>query len=184
MEDTKRPRQEKIVKGEVKVGEKHGFKAIAEEFIKEDARTVRSYLVYSVLIPKAKDILVSLVNSGLSMALYGKKGSPKSSDIPGERYSYSKPYRDDYREPDYRRRREPSYDSVVLSDYGEAEAVLNAMNDVIARYGRVSVLEMFDMLGQDCDYTQDKYGWKDLRNATIETVPDGFWIRLPKPKPI
>lgn len=184
MDEKRHPRPEKIVKGEVKVKEKSGLRSVVDEFIKEDAPTVRKYLVYNILIPKAKDILVSLVNGGLKMALYGSKGGPKSGDLPGEKYSYSKQYREEYREPEYRRRREPSYDSVVLGDYAEAEAVLSAMNDVIARYGRVSVLEMFDMLGQDCDYTQDKYGWKDLRNATIESVPDGFWIRLPKPKPI
>lgn len=177
----------KIVTGDVKVGEgKNGIRAVADAFIKEDAPTVKRYLIFDVLIPAAKRTLLDLITNGARMSLYGSKGGPDNGKgTPGTKYSYSKYYESDYREETSSRYKDrPSYDDIVFSSAGEAEMVLDTMRQTLYEYGVISVLDLFDMLGKECDHTQDKYGWKDLRTASVQPVRDGYWLKLPKPRPI
>lgn len=182
-------RAKKIVSGEVHIGDDNtSMRAIADAFIQEDAKTVKKYLLFDVLIPSLKNALYQLISSGAYMSLFGGKGAPPTKGAPlGAKYSYS-----DYYEQNNNRnnsspasRYRPSYDDIVLDSAGEAEMVLDTMRQTIYEYGCVSVLQLFDMLGQDCDFTLDKYGWRDLSNASVQpTRNGGFRLRLPKPRPI
>lgn len=180
-------KSKKIVSGEVKIMEhKPGIKGVFDDFFKEDAPTVRKYLIYSVLIPAIKKTLYELINNGARMSLFGEKGSvsDRRKEPYGMKYSYSKYYEDDDRRPEPRYKERPSYDNIVLDNAGDAEAILDALQNVIDEYGSVSILQLFDMLGKDCDYTQDRYGWTDLSNSGVRPVEDGYWLKLPKPRPI
>ena len=76
------------------------------------------------------------------------------------------------------------YEDVILETRREAEEVLNRMEDLIDSYGVVSVADLYDLVGISGNYTDNKYGWMNLRSAGIERTRDGYMLLLPKVKPL
>ena len=76
------------------------------------------------------------------------------------------------------------YDDIILESYGEAEDVLERMDELIATYQLVSVADFYDLVGVSGNYTDNKYGWTDIRNASVMRVRDGYMIKLPKALPL
>ena len=59
------------------------------------------------------------------------------------------------------------------------------MNDVIETYGMVSVMDLYDLVGISGQYTDNNYGWKNLRNAEPIRTRDGeYMLKLPKAIPL
>ena len=55
---------------------------------------------------------------------------------------------------------------------------------MIDTYGIVSVADMYDLVGIATNYTDNKYGWTNLRNAEPIRVANGYMLKLPKAGPI
>lgn len=64
---------------------------------------------------------------------------------------------------------------------GEA---LDAMCDIVERYGVVSVADLCDYLDEQHPYVATKYGWVDLTGAVIVQTEDAWVLKLPKALPI
>ena len=75
-------------------------------------------------------------------------------------------------------------DDIILESRGEAEDVLERMDELIATYQLVSVADFYDLVGVSGNYTDNKYGWTDIRNASVIRVRDGYMIKLPKALPL
>ena len=58
------------------------------------------------------------------------------------------------------------------------------MDELVSTYGLVSVADFFDLLGVTGNYTDNNYGWTDIRNAKVMRVKDGYMIKLPKALPL
>ena len=178
---------EKVVKGEVKIRKKSGFSKLVDTFISEDASNVGSYVLMDVLVPAVKKAISDIVKDGIDMFLYGGRSGGSSSHSTVDRVSYRK-YSDS--RPDDRRRDEGSsrrgyeHDDIVLETRGEAEEVLLQMDALIDTYGQVSVADMYDLVGKRCNFTDNNYGWRNIRNAEPIRVRDGFMLKLPRPIPI
>ena len=71
----------------------------------------------------------------------------------------------------------------VFDTRKEAEEVLDRMDDLIDTYGVVSVADLYDLVGISGNYTDNKYGWTNLRNADVQRVRDGYLLKLPKALP-
>lgn len=187
-EAAEKHRTSKLVSGKVMVRENQtGLRAVRDAFVKEDAASIKKYLIFDILIPAAKKTILELITNGTRATLYGSKGGyDNRSSIPAGKVSYSKYYEEPNRRPEQPRRPRISYDDIVLESAGDAQFVLDGMRQAIMEYQVVSVLDFFDMLGMrdQCDPTQDRYGWKDLSDADIVPVEDGYWIKLPKARPI
>ena len=121
------------------------------------------------------------------MVLYGgsKPGGKRST---ADRVSYRNYYDGDYRSPRSTRPTSNysgySYDDIVLSSRGEAEDVLDRMEEIIDTYKLVTVADLFDLVGVTGNYTDNKYGWTNIRNAEIVRVRDGYMIKMPRAVPI
>ena len=173
---------ERVVKGQVKSKKKNKF---ADTFISEDAASVKEYIIFDVLIPAAKNAISDMVTTGIQMMLYGEvRGGSKSK---GTKVSYSK-YYDDRRDRDYDRRSRTrsgyDYDEIILESRAEAEEVLNSMDDLLERYGLVSVADLYDLVGITGNYTDNKYGWTNLRHASVQRLRDGYLLKLPRAIPL
>jgi hypothetical protein len=77
-----------------------------------------------------------------------------------------------------------NYDDVVVNSRGEAEDVLTRMDELISAYGLVSVADLYDLVGITGNYTNNKYGWTDIRSAQVVPVRGGFLIKLPRALPL
>lgn len=178
---------EKVVTGSVKVKKKNGVTKFADTFISEDIHNVKSYVITDVLIPSIKRAISEMVTNGIDMILYGSTGG-RSKRSSADRVSYRNYYdrRDDYsyRDRDRVRTSPYSFDDIVLDSRGEAEEVLARMDELIDQYGIVSVADLYDLVGVSGNYTDNKYGWTNIRNAEPIRVRDGYMLRLPKALPI
>lgn len=160
--------------------------ALAETFISEDASNIKSYILMDVLVPAIKKAVIDIVTDGISMLFYGdtshgnRRSNTTASYISYNRYS-DRDRRDD--RTSYGRSRY-SYDDIILKSRGEAEEVLDRMCEMIDTYGIVSVADMYDLVGIATNYTDNKYGWTNLRNAEPIRVSNGYMLKLPKAGPI
>lgn len=169
-----------------KTKKKSEVKKFADVFIAEDITSVKDYIVNDVLIPAAKKAISDIITNGIDMILYGEaRGKDRRRDT-GSRVSYTKYYERD-RDRDYDRGRTRrsvyDYDDIILDTRGEAEDVLNRMDDLIDAYGMVSVADLYDLVGISGNYTDNKYGWTNLRNAEVRRTRDGYLLKLPKALP-
>lgn len=177
---------EKIVCNGVKTKKKN---KLADVFVTEDIRNVKDYIIMDVLIPAAKKALSDIVTNGIDMILYGETRSNKSK---GSKVSYSKYYDDRDRDRYSGRRDERSrtnrmgyaYDEIILENRGEAEEVLYKMDELLDVYGVVSVADLYDLVGISGNYTDNKYGWTNLRAASVQRLRDGYLLKLPKALPL
>ena len=175
---------EKVVKGAVKT-KKNEMRKFTDIFISEDAGNVKSYIIMDVLVPAIKKAISDVVRNGIDMILYGDANHSKSSSG-ASKVSYRSYYDGgrDHREPTARTRTGYSYDDIILDNRGEAEDVLSRMDELVATYGIVSVADLYDLVGITGNYTDNKYGWTDIRSARVERVRDGYIIKLPKALPL
>ena len=172
---------EKVVSGRVKKKKKN---ALADVFISEDAANVKSYVFMDVLVPAIKKAVTDIVTDGVHMIMYGDTGRKGSS---GSRTTYVS-YRDyssrDRRDDSRRSRGMYHYDEIIFESRGDADYVLDQMFEILESYDIVSVADLYDLAGESCEHTANRYGWTNLRNAEVVRVRDGYVNKLPKPGPI
>lgn len=183
--NTERQKLDKVITGTAKAKKKSAARKFTDVFVAEDASNVKSYLISDVLIPAAKKLVSDIVRDGIDMLLYGGTGhrSDRSRSSRVDYVSYSK--NSDRRSASTTRTRTGyNYDDVVLDTRGEAEDVLTRMDELIDMYGVVSVADLYDLVGISGNYTDNKYGWTNIRNAEPVRVRDGYMLKLPKALPI
>lgn len=172
---------EKVVSGPVTTRKKNGLQKFADEFVSEDAKNIKSYVFGEVLIPAIKKLVSDVVTDGIDMLLYGgtRPGNKRSA---ADRVSYRNYYdRDNRSTRDTRSSYSSySYDDIVLSNRGEAEEVLERLDELMDTYGLVRVADLYDLVGITGNYTDNKYGWTNIRNAEIVRVRDGYMIKMPR----
>lgn len=183
-----KPKMRKIVSGSVKTKKKSGMTKFADIFISENVSNVKSYLLMDVLLPAIKNTIEDVVTNGIRMILRGDTSARKSSSSRASNISYSRYYdkydrrdEDRYSSP---RRREYEYDEIVFESRGEAEAVLRRLDEAIDEYGQVTVADLYDLAGITGEYTDNNYGWMNIRNAEAVRVRDGYVLKMPKALPI
>lgn len=178
-------RTEKVVTGVVKKKKRGIFSKLSGEFISEDAKNVKSYVFGEVLIPAIKKAISDIVTDGIDIILYGESrrgGKRSTADRVSYRSYYDRDSRRDSRTPiSYN---SYSYDDIILSTRGEAEDVLSRMDELIDSYGLVRVADLYDLVGITGNFTDNKYGWTNIRNAEIIRVRDGYMIKMPRAIPI
>ena len=178
---------EKVVKGNVRVRKKTQASKFKDVFISEDVSNVKSYILMDVLIPAIKKAVSDIVTDGIDMILYGGSGGGSRKRSRSSKISYTNYYdrRDEERRhSDSRTRSGYGVDDIVLDTRGEAEDILQRMDELIDTYGIVSVADLYDLVGVSGNYTDNKYGWTNIRNAEPVRVRDGYMLRLPKAGPI
>lgn len=186
-EHPEKQRMEKVVQGAVKIKKKSEASKLRDVFIAEDASTIKSYLIADVLIPALKNTLEDVVTNGIRMLLRGETAARKSGNG-AAKINYNRMYdhRDDDRRlaTNYRNRSVYDYDNIVLETRGEAEAVIDRLCEAIDSYGQASVGDLNDLVGRTGNYTDNDYGWKNLRTARAVRTRDGYVLDLPNVVPL
>lgn len=179
---------EKVISGSAKPKKKNDVQKFADVFISEDVSNVKSYIIMDVLIPAIKKAVSDIVTNGIDMILYGESGRNKNNS------SASKvSYRNYYEKPNERRSTYNSstsrggfdYEDIIFNTRGDAETVLDAMSEVISRYGVISVADLYDLSDVSTDnHTTNKYGWTDISGCKTVRVRDGYILKLPRALPL
>lgn len=175
---------EPIVTGSLK--KKSLAKRFVSTFFMEDVKDVKKYLFFDILIPAIKDTLYNMITGGTSMLFYSDSRRPNRN---GKRGTYT-PY-DSFGRPDraertssYTRSRDrlnKNFDDIVLESRGDCERILDRMNEIIETYGQVTVADLYDLVDISSEFTDNKFGWYDLKTAGYSRLRDGRYVLdLPK----
>ena len=169
---------EKVIVGPVKTKKKSGFSKFMSGFIADESRDIKSYLFKDVVVPTIKKTITDVVD----MILYGGSRRSRSN---GPKVSYRSFY-DDPRDArsDARLAQSYSYSEIILESRGDAEEVLDQLNNILDEYKIVSVADLYDLVGLTGNYTDNRYGWTNLSNADVIRTRDGYQLKLPRALPI
>lgn len=189
-EAAKQRENKKVVSGGVRTRENKSRKFLGT-FIAGDKDSVWDTVLMDVLVPSLKKLISEGITTAADLFIYGEtRGRSKSSD----RVSYRRYYDDRDRERDRERRdserrsgarsRRFDYDDLIFDTRGDAESVLDKMQDTIAEFGLVSVADMYDFADLSAPFTSHDYGWMSLRSAGVKRVHDGYILDLPKFMPL
>lgn len=181
---------EKVVTGNVKLRKRGVARTFSDIFLTQDVDSVKHYILTDVIIPKVKDVIHDIGSEAWD-SIWGIQGKSHGNTL-ASKVSYRDYYdkKRDNREPSrysggtYRDYQRTPINDIVLDSRGEAEDVIERMYDIIATYGTVSVADLYELCGVSCNYTDNRYGWTDIRNASVVRVREGFLIKMPRPMPL
>lgn len=185
---------EKVITGDVVRRKKPLGKRFVETFTGGDAKTAGNHVLFDVMIPAAKDMLVDAVNQGIQQMLWGETrttrprvGSrPSVGHVAYNRYKPSGvgPNRDPRPSLSREARAQHNFDEIILATRAEANEVIDQLFSLISQYEVASVADFYDMCDQERTYTDEKWGWYDLRGASVARIQSGYLLDLPRPEPI
>lgn len=173
----------KIISGKVIKQKRSIIDRFAETFFGDDAKTVGLYVIWDVLIPAAKTTISEMVQTGLDMLLFGEKQKRNTRDnrtFVSYGSFYNKGPGERERNSSFRRSTAKVIDNIIFESRSEAEEVLEAMAELINTYGYVSLSDFYSLVGEESEYTDEKYGWTNMIRARVERVRGGYIINMPR----
>lgn len=184
----------KVVTGEVKTRKKSLGKRFLETFTGDDSKTVVQYVFFDIIIPGAKDMVADAVSQGIERKLFGevRSRSRRGGYGGGGHTAYNRMSgagRDIFRRDDPRERPSISkrarathnFNEIILETRPEAMEVVDQMYTLLSQYEVVTVADLYELLGETGEFTDDRYGWTDLRGTDIARVREGYLLDLPRP---
>lgn len=190
---------EKVVQTEVVRRKTPLGKRFFNTFIGGDAKSVWGFVALDVMVPAAKDMLADAVSQGVERMIFGEARStgrrtgrrPNEPYINYNRYSGSGGRRlqspsegRGRQELSTRARASHDFDEIILATRVEADEVIDRLFDLVNKYETATVADLYDLVGISGSYTDDKWGWVDLRGAGVTRVRNGYLLDLPKPEPL
>mgnify|MGYP001773800119 CR=1 FL=1 len=181
--EAKQPEKKLTKVANAKLKKKSEIQKIAETFVAEDLNKVKNAVLMDVIVPAVKKVISDIVTNGIDMLLYGEVKHNKTTTT--SKIGYNSMYNSQNQANAARVARSSYiYNDIILSSRGEAEEVLNQMNEIIGTYGVVSVADLCEIVGVTGEFTDNKYGWSDIRDAYVERSKDGYMLKLPRALPI
>lgn len=197
--DKKEPKPEKhierVIKSEVLVQKKTMGRKFKDLFIEADFKNVSQYVIFEVMIPAAKNLIVDASIEAIRRTMYGDNALRARRFGPGPRVTYNRPVNRSYSSP-YSEVQRPSatpipvrsqrttINDLVFQTREEAAIVLERMVDVVDTYDVVSVSDLKELVGLDSSPVDNLWGWTYLDNVQIRQVRDGFILDLHPAEPI
>lgn len=165
-------------------------KRVLETFFGRE-NSVWQYLLHEILIPAAKDTVTDFVSQGVERAVYGEaRSTSRRTGRPGGQSNYtpynrfSQPERRQDRTMSRRARASHDFQEIVLRTRAEADAVIDAMMDYMHKYEQVTLSDLYDLVGIQGTFADEKWGWRDLRGAGPTRINEGYLLDLPRPEPL
>ena len=182
--ETKKEPAKQIVTAKVR---KQGLvRKLGKSIIEDSLETAKEKAYNEIIVPGFKELIFDTITEIFNVMLFGGEVSSRyqpthtSRNRAESQTSYSGYY--DQKNRRIPKRQDISYepDTIIIDTRGEALAVLNELDSMIHRYGQASVADFYDLVGVTSDWTDNRYGWLNLREASIKPVRDGFMIILPR----
>jgi hypothetical protein len=167
-------------------------KQFKETFVAGDAKTAVSYVLFEVLLPAAKDMVVEAGSQGIEKLIFGESRrrsltrppSGPTGHISYNRYSSGSRLTGPERAISRAARAQHNFDEIVLDQRAEAEEVIDRLFEVVSRYGSASVADLYELVGLDSTHTDHKWGWEELTGAGVSRIRGGYLLDLPEPEPL
>jgi len=192
-EAPKEKKQEKIIVGEVVQRKKRLRRRFVEAFFGDEGveNAVESF-VTEILVSAFKSMVSDTVGQfsnalrdGSDKFLYGTtRRTITTARGPYTSYNGISRQRPAYNQISDKARTLHDFDDVILESRGEAEDVLDRMRELIAQFDVATVADFYDLVGITSNFTEDKWGWTDLRSARVTHVRGGYLISMPRTQPV
>lgn len=180
-----KPRAEKIVTGDVIQRKQNVAGKVMKNFFAEDFHSVMNYVVMEVMVPAAKNLLSDAISQGAERMLNGDS-RPRSA--PGNRSGYTSYNAVSKPTPTYAMSRQArashDFNDIILATRGEAEDVLDNLRTLISQFDVAGVQDLYDLVGLTGEFTDAKWGWYDLRSASVRPVRGGYILNMPRTQPL
>lgn len=179
---------EQVVTGEVIKRKRSPFAKLTHGFVAEDSRSVLGYLLEDVLVPAAKELVYNMFTQGLERTLYGDSRPSRTTQRGYTNYNARATTVTNARHipgsnvtPLTRHQRAThDFGDIILANRADVEDVLDRLRDLITEYGHATVEDFYDLIGLTGDFTDAKWGWYDLRSASIRMVRGGYMFNMPR----
>lgn len=172
-----------VAKGSIR---KVSHARITDIFIAQDIKSVWGYVFERVVIPAFQNLAVNTINS-IARGVFLGEGSintfRENSSRPSTGYT---PYGSMYqsgstaRSSGHKTSGQFRFEELSYDDYGEAQLVLDALDECIANSGYATIADMYTASELTCPFTGNYYGWKDLSKARIVQEGDRWWLKMPR----
>jgi hypothetical protein len=184
-EQLEKKRPEKVATGVVVTRKKNWWERAVHTVFSDDADTLSSYIVLEVLVPAFRNLLYDTVSQGAERALYGESRRSSGSRSGYTNYTAASSGRNPSRPALSRQARAAhDFDDIIIATRPEADEVLDALREMIELYGQASVADLYDLVGITTDFTDNAWGWIDLRTASVRPVRGGYLLNLPRTRTI
>lgn len=167
-------RVEKVAQGKVRRKKKTKTSSLKDIFISEDVEDVKSYIIMDVIVPTVKNTIVDVVN----MFLFGDTTKRKNST--GVSYNTIRSSSNRNNRRNTSRVNRYDFDDIYFDTRGEAEKILDRMDDLLDSYNAVTVADFYELAGVTVNQTDYNYGWINLSRASIQRTREGYIINLPR----
>ena len=71
---------------------------------------------------------------------------------------------------------------VILKSREDAELVLDRMNEILAEFGSITVMNLKELIGAPTTHVDRNWGWTDLTNTEFHQVREGYLLTFPPVK--
>lgn len=158
----------------------------------ESDGSVMNYVFMEVLLPGARDMVADAITQYVERRIFG--GARSTMRRPGPRTNvgstpgyvsynrYSKPSNENPRQGiSAQAKATHNFDELILENRIEAMEVLEKLGIIIEKYEQASVSDLFELVGETGSFTDQRWGWDNIRDADIQRVREGYLLRLPMP---
>lgn len=177
----KRPR--KVVTHAVRKPKRGVGTKLAETFLTPDMADMGETIMRDIIAPGLKSFVYEALNAVLYTTFWNQMP-------PGDRRysSYDRMYAPSPGDPPWRsnkqqrgrdQRRPHDFSKLWMQTREDAELVLDECQRFIAEYGSVSVADFLTFMGEDATFTDEAWGWTDMRSARVQRGRYGWEFRLP-----
>lgn len=97
-----------------------------------------------------------------------------------EEYRHRHPNYQSYFNRKYRQNNEVN-DGLCFDTNEDAFEVVKKMDEMIQKYGSVSVVDLYDLIGACSRYSDVTRGWYDITDAEVYKTRHGYVVELPNP---
>ena len=182
-EPPKKEKVEKVIEGKVVTRKRSVFQRVGEAMTGEETgEGVLYYVLMDVFVPAAKTMISDIVSQGVDRALFGDARPRSRSDRPSGYISYNRMTggKPQFNQVTSRARASHDFNELIMASRGEAEDVLDGLRELIAQYKVATVADFYDLAGITSEFTDEDWGWTDLRSAMVRHTRGGYMITLPR----
>lgn len=189
-EEPRKRRVEPVVTNRVTRHKKSLGSRFRETFFSgSSAKSVWGNVFFEVMIPAGKDLVMDSLTQTIRGVLYGEGPSPRRSPQTGSgtivnynRMSSGPSRSPSAIAPSAPRARANDFEDVVFETRMEADDVLEALYTVLQKYEQVTVSDFNDLINVTGSWTDEKWGWTDLRGSRVTRTNHGYLLVLPSPE--
>lgn len=189
---------EQVVTGKVTQRKKPLGKRFRETFVGGDAKGVWEYVALDVVVPAIKDTIVDAIQTAVERMFFpdarpSTRSRFHSSPVGHVAYnrissggsSHRDPRREEPRSMSRRGRSTFDFGEIILDTRVEADEVIEHLFELVSRFDQVTVADLYDLVGITGSFTDNKWGWTDIRGAGVQRLPrGGYLLDLPRPEPL